>query len=79
MSQVQVLPGARALGSQVRRSQDLACAQVRSQVFFPMRHLAQELETAVVEVPARGTSSGCPRCGRDLAASWHIGARGLSS
>ena len=42
------------------------CAQVRSQVFFAMRHLAQEHGIAVVEVPARGTSSGCPRCGRDL-------------
>ncbi|MHB1640737.1 MAG: zinc ribbon domain-containing protein [Candidatus Dormibacteria bacterium] len=39
---------------------------VRSQVFFAMRHLAQEHGIAVVEVPARGTSSGCPRCGRDL-------------
>ncbi len=42
------------------------CAQVRSQVFCAMRHLAQEHGIAVVEVPARGTSSGCPRCGRAL-------------
>jgi hypothetical protein len=31
-----------------------------------VRHLAAKEEIAVVTVPARGTSSGCPRCGNTL-------------
>lgn len=41
-------------------------AQVRSAIFFAMRHLGKEHGTAVVEVPARGTSSTWPRCNRAL-------------
>jgi hypothetical protein len=35
---------------------------VRGSVFTAVRHLAAKADTAVVSVPARGTSSGCPRC-----------------
>ncbi|MBM0238350.1 transposase [Micromonospora sp. ATA32] len=36
---------------------------VRGSVFTAIAHLAAKVGTAVVTVPARGTSSGCPRCG----------------
>ncbi|RZU75528.1 putative transposase-like DNA-binding protein [Micromonospora kangleipakensis] len=36
---------------------------VRGTVFTAVAHLAAQAGTAVVTVPARGTSSGCPRCG----------------
>ncbi|MEU4643957.1 zinc ribbon domain-containing protein, partial [Micromonospora sp. NPDC023814] len=36
---------------------------VRGIVFTATAHLAAKVGTAVVTVPARGTSSGCPRCG----------------
>ncbi|WP_319459638.1 zinc ribbon domain-containing protein [Micromonospora sp. RTP1Z1] len=36
---------------------------VRGTVFTAIAHLAAKVDTAVVTVPARGTSSGCPRCG----------------
>jgi len=83
-------------------------ATVRTELFEAMRHLGAEVGIKVVEVPARGTSSGCPRClrpllhvkspdnhsaghpwafcphcglsaDRDVAASWRIASRGLSS
>ncbi|MEU4159106.1 transposase [Actinoplanes sp. NPDC026670] len=41
-------------------------AHVRGQVFDALRHLAAKAGIAVVTVPARGTSAGCPRCGRAL-------------
>jgi transposase len=41
-------------------------AVVRGQVFDAIRHLAAKEGIAVVSVPARGTSSGCPRCNREL-------------
>jgi hypothetical protein len=41
-------------------------AHVRGQVFDALRHLATKAGIAVVTVPARGTSAGCPRCGRAL-------------
>ncbi len=37
--------------------------QVRGLVFTATGHLAGKAAIAVVAVPARGTSSGCPRCG----------------
>ncbi|MER7893060.1 zinc ribbon domain-containing protein [Micromonospora sp. NPDC094482] len=36
---------------------------VRGTVFTAIAHLAAKAGIAVVTVPARGTSSGCPRCG----------------
>ena len=36
---------------------------VRGSVFTAIEHLAAKAGIAVVAVPARGTSSGCPRCG----------------
>jgi len=83
-------------------------ATVRTELFEAMRHLGTKVGIKVVEVPARGTSSGCPRClrsllhvkspdnhsaghpwafcphcglstDRDVAASWRIASRGLSS
>lgn len=36
---------------------------VRGAVFTAVAHLAAKAGIAVVTVPARGTSSGCPRCG----------------
>ena len=36
---------------------------VRGTVFTAVAHLAAQAGIAVVTVPARGTSSGCPRCG----------------
>src|SRR5262249_43666709 len=36
---------------------------VRGTVFTAVEHLAARAGIAVVAVPARGTSSGCPRCG----------------
>ncbi|MFG2058749.1 zinc ribbon domain-containing protein [Micromonospora sp. NPDC048930] len=36
---------------------------VRGAVFTAVAHLAAKAGIAVVSVPARGTSSGCPRCG----------------
>src|SRR5262249_3722550 len=36
---------------------------VRGTVFTAIEHLAAKAGIAVVAVPARGTSSGCPRCG----------------
>ncbi|GAA5196328.1 hypothetical protein GCM10023322_64990 [Rugosimonospora acidiphila] len=36
---------------------------VRGKVFTAVHHLAAKAGVAVVRVPARGTSSGCPRCG----------------
>ncbi|MBM0226355.1 MULTISPECIES: zinc ribbon domain-containing protein [Micromonospora] len=36
---------------------------VRGTVFTAIAHLAAKADIAVVTVPARGTSSGCPRCG----------------
>ncbi|WP_200216543.1 zinc ribbon domain-containing protein [Micromonospora coerulea] len=33
-------------------------------MFTAIAHLAAKADIAVVTVPARGTSSGCPRCGR---------------
>ncbi|WP_238455444.1 zinc ribbon domain-containing protein, partial [Micromonospora sp. ATA51] len=36
---------------------------VRGTVFTAIAHLAAKVDIAVVTVPARGTSSGCPRCG----------------
>ena len=36
---------------------------VRGTVFTAVEHLAAKAGVAVVAVPARGTSSGCPRCG----------------
>ncbi|WP_372433935.1 zinc ribbon domain-containing protein [Micromonospora coerulea] len=36
---------------------------VRATVFTAIAHLAAKADIAVVTVPARGTSSGCPRCG----------------
>ncbi|WP_406037271.1 transposase [Micromonospora sp. NBC_00898] len=36
---------------------------VRGTVFTAVAHLAAKADIAVVTVPARGTSSGCPRCG----------------
>ena len=35
-------------------------------VFTAIGHLAAKVGIAVVEVPARGTSSGCPRCGNPV-------------
>ncbi|PWR13797.1 transposase [Micromonospora sicca] len=37
---------------------------VRGAVFTAIAHLAAKAGIAVVTVPVRGTSSGCPRCGR---------------
>ena len=37
--------------------------QVRGTVFAAVTHLAARDGTAVVTVPAAGTSTGCPRCG----------------
>jgi hypothetical protein len=37
---------------------------IRGIVFHALRHLAGVQGIAVVTVPARGTSAGCPRCGR---------------
>ncbi|MDZ5445109.1 zinc ribbon domain-containing protein [Micromonospora sp. 4G57] len=39
---------------------------VRGAVFTAIAHLAAKAGIAVVTVPARGTSSGCPRCGRAI-------------
>ena len=39
---------------------------VRSELFIALRHLAARAGIAVVTVPARGTSAGCPRCLRNL-------------
>jgi Putative transposase DNA-binding domain len=39
---------------------------VRSEVFSALTHLAAKVGIAVVLVPARGTSQGCPRCTRVL-------------
>ncbi|GLW35229.1 zinc ribbon domain-containing protein [Actinoplanes regularis] len=39
---------------------------VRGQIIDSLRHLAAKYSLAVVDVPARGTSSGCPRCNRSL-------------
>ncbi|WP_172875748.1 zinc ribbon domain-containing protein [Micromonospora inositola] len=36
---------------------------VRGTVFTAIAHLAAKVGIAVITVPARGTSSGCPRCG----------------
>ncbi|WP_406079778.1 zinc ribbon domain-containing protein [Micromonospora sp. NBC_00858] len=44
---------------------------VRGAVFTAVAHLAAKAGIAVVTVPARGTSSGCPRCG---AAVTHVKA-----
>ncbi|MBB4753720.1 zinc ribbon domain-containing protein [Actinoplanes lobatus] len=41
-------------------------AHVRGQIFDALRHLAGKAGIAVVTVPARGTSAGCPRCGHLL-------------
>jgi len=41
-------------------------ATVRTELFEAMRHLGAKVGIKVVEVPARGTSSGCPRCLRPL-------------
>ena len=41
-------------------------AQVRGIVFTAIGHLAAKAGIAVVTVPARGTSSGCPRCGEPI-------------
>jgi hypothetical protein len=38
--------------------------QVRGIVFTAISHLAAKAGITVVTVPARGTSSGCPRCGK---------------
>jgi hypothetical protein len=40
--------------------------QVRGTVFSAASHLAAKAGIAVVAVPARGTSSGCPRCGNPV-------------
>jgi Putative transposase DNA-binding domain len=40
--------------------------QVRGTVFTAVAHLAAKAGIAVVTVPARGTSSGCPRCGNPV-------------
>jgi transposase len=39
---------------------------VKSEVFAAFQHLATKVGIAVVTVPARGTSKGCPRCTRPL-------------
>jgi hypothetical protein len=39
---------------------------VRSEIFAALTHLATKVGLAVVSVPARGTSKGCPRCTRAL-------------
>ncbi|WP_346125658.1 zinc ribbon domain-containing protein, partial [Micromonospora coerulea] len=69
---------ATALGATVIYVEDLATLQgrggsrslnrrlsgaVRGTVFTAIAHLAAKVDIAVVTVPARGTSSGCPRCG----------------
>ncbi|WP_092547665.1 zinc ribbon domain-containing protein [Actinoplanes derwentensis] len=41
-------------------------AHVRGVIVDALRHLAAKAGIAVVDVPARGTSSGCPGCGRTL-------------
>lgn len=40
--------------------------QVRGQVYEALRHQAAKVGIVVVSVPARGTSAGCPGCGRLL-------------
>ncbi|MEV4513779.1 hypothetical protein AB0K00_33065 [Dactylosporangium sp. NPDC049525] len=40
---------------------------IRGQVFDALTHLAAVEGIAVITVPARGTSAGCPRCGRHTA------------
>jgi hypothetical protein len=40
--------------------------QVRGAVLTATRHVAGKAGIAVVTVPARGTSSGCPRCGNPV-------------
>ena len=44
----------------------LVAGQVRGAVFTATAHLAAKAAIAVVSVPARGTSSGCPRCGNPV-------------
>ncbi|GLW29299.1 hypothetical protein Areg01_22390 [Actinoplanes regularis] len=39
---------------------------IRGQIVDNLRHLAAKHGLAVIDVPARGTSSGCPRCNRPL-------------
>jgi transposase len=52
---------ARGLGRSLNRRLG---AHVRGLVFDALRHLVAMEGIAVVTVPARGTSAGCPRCGR---------------
>ncbi|WP_432986480.1 zinc ribbon domain-containing protein [Dactylosporangium sp. CA-233914] len=62
----------RGLGRSMNRR---LSGHVRGQVFDALRHLAVAEGIAVVTVPARGTSTGCPRCGRYTteAAKGHAG------
>ncbi|MFI7454291.1 zinc ribbon domain-containing protein [Nonomuraea sp. NPDC049714] len=57
-----------------RRGNAALSGQVRGRVADAIRHLAAKTGLAVVTVPARGTSTYCPRCGTGTAPLHHTPA-----